>query len=431
MRHRLRRYVGAHLHRQLFSWFGAIIFVAMAATALLVHAIHLAEARGPRWGAVGRGALAFVAGRFADVWEDAAARQALAEELAGATGLGVQLLDGAGERLASVGTCEGWSQSTPLRRGAEQVGAIRICVPRDLAGGPPWHVLLPVLVVAMVLWAGTGKVARRLSRPLVEVTRVAREIGAGRLASRASLGRRDTGELRQLAWAINDMAAKLERQLTDQRTLLAVVSHELRTPLARLRVLVELAREAQAWQPSLWAGFEREVADIDALVGELLASARLDFTAVAPQALTAAAVARQALERAGVAAELLDDGLAGDGRLRADPTLLARALANLLENARKHGAGVARLRLRRDGAHTVFEVDDRGPGVPEDAGPLFAMFHRGPDADARDPTSLGLGLALVRRIAEAHGGRAFAGNAPGGGARIGFSVRTEGPGAPP
>jgi signal transduction histidine kinase len=430
MRHRLRDYVGAHLRRRLFLWFGAIIFVAMALTVSLVHIINRVDARSHAWQHAAHGALAFVAGRFAAVWDDPAARAALAQELATETGLGVQLVDADGRVVAGADVCDSWSPVTAdVRHGGRVVGAVRACAPVGMGTGPGWHLFLPVVVVALVLWAGTGKIARRLSRPLVEVTRVAREIGAGKLTSRVALGRRDTGEFRHLAWAINDMASKLEKQIAHQRTLLAVVSHELRTPLARLRVLVELAREAPAWQPSLWEGFEREVADIDALVGDLLASARLDFTALALDGLSGREVARRALERAELPPEALDDARTDDA-LRADPTLLARALANLLENAKKHGGGVARLRLRHEGEHTLFEVDDRGPGIPADAAKLFEMFYQGAGAQTRDPTSLGLGLSLVRRIAEAHGGRTFAANVPDGGARIGFSVRTRGPGAP-
>ena len=102
------------------------------------------------------------------------------------------------------------------------------------------------------------------------------------------------------------MAARIERQLADQRELLAAVSHELRTPLARIRLLVEIARRRGAAgsgkpTPATLDEIEREAIEIDTLVGELLASARLDFQALSRSRSTRWRSARRALERAGEA----------------------------------------------------------------------------------------------------------------------------------
>ena len=95
---------------------------------------------------------------------------------------------------------------------------------------------------------GGGRIARRIARPLYELTRAAQEIGQGNLAARAPLGGGGFDEIGVLSSAFNDMAARLERQLADQRELLAAVSHELRTPLARIRLLVDIARQATCAQ---------------------------------------------------------------------------------------------------------------------------------------------------------------------------------------
>src|SRR5262249_38671054 len=149
-----------------------------------------------------------------------------------------------------------------------------------------------------------GKIARRLTRPLGELSQVARDLGAGRLSSRARIPPWEQGEVRVLAEAVNEMAGRIERQIADQRELLAAVSHELRTPLGHLRLLVELART-----PPQDAGFfeewDGEVVEIDALVGQLLAHSRLDFAAITRTRLEAADLARRALERAGLPASLL------------------------------------------------------------------------------------------------------------------------------
>ena len=277
------------------------------------------------------------------------------------------------------------------------------------------HWLLAMLSAGVVLWLISGKIAYRIARPLHELLRVTEEIGAGRLSARANLPPWHMGEIAYIGQAVNEMAARIEKQVGDQRELLAGVSHEIRTPLARMRVLLELGR-SRGGDPKTFDELEREVVEIDALVGQLLASARLDFADLSVRTLDAVDVARRALERAGIGE--------GDGKgvldvqppgaalsFEGDATLLARALANLIENARRHGGGVTRLGVRQPRAGAVvFEVDDAGPGFPA-AG---EARERGD----RHEGSLGLGLVLVRRIADAHHGRVELSNRAEGGARV-------------
>ena len=119
-------------------------------------------------------------------------------------------------------------------------------------------------------------------------------------------------------------AERIERQLTEQRELLAAVSHEVRSPLARLRISSELLKDNPRDQRAL-ASIENEVLEIDTLVGKLLASSRLDFGTLSRATLDAVALARTALERQGLPAETLEDESNG-ARFSCDPTLIARAL---------------------------------------------------------------------------------------------------------
>jgi two-component system OmpR family sensor kinase len=222
-----------------------------------------------------------------------------------------------------------------------------------------------------------------------------------------------------LARSINYMAGRIERQIGDQRELLAAVSHELRTPLARLRVLLDIGRDRGA-TPQTWDELERELLEMDHLVGELLASARIDFQALSPRPLDARDAATRALERAGLPPEKLDSDLPA-APFAGDPTLVGRALANLLDNARKHGGGLDRLVVRTRPGFVQFEVLDRGPGFPPELlDRVFQPFVRGAPnpGDPQRESSLGLGLALVARIARAHGGSVGASNRSGGGARL-------------
>ena len=424
---RLGCYLRASLRRRLFVWFGVSILL----TSLVVGTVTSLMGGlmgGPSWREEAERLRTFVGNRFAEVWDEPARRDALARSIAEELRLEVELRDASGAVLVSTGgPCPSRLElSAPVERESKRLGTAQACYGRHRPR-QPWRGPLTLGLAGATLWLASGWVARRLSRPMDALARAARELGEGRLDTRVQLGRHATGEMAVMADAFNDMAARIERQMADQRELLAAVSHELRTPLARLRVLVELMRDAGG--PERTADqMEREVVELDALVGELLASSRLDFGQVTPRELDGKDLSARALERTGLPAETLAVE-AADPKLVGDATLLGRALANLLDNARKHGQGAEALRLFERDGQLAFCVDDRGPGLlPGEETRIFAPFYRKDrGGEAREAGSLGLGLALVQRIARAHGGDTFAENRPGGGARVGFTVRREGP----
>jgi signal transduction histidine kinase len=370
----------------------------------------------------------FIGRRFERVWDDPPERDTLARQMADDLSLDVRLVDKAHAEIAAFGgPCVHPTIVVPVLRGGSAIGYADVCLER-MHSHAPLHALLPMLVAVFVLWAASGRLARRLTRPYGELARVAHDIGTGKLGSRSTLSRRSAhGEARVLADAINDMAARIEKQMNDQRELLAGVSHEIRTPLSRIRLLVELCRASRVGSgPVIDAKtldeIDREVVEIDALVSELLASSRLDFLALSPHALDAVDIAKRALERQGEdASKLVSSG--SKVELTADPTLLLRALANLIDNAKSHGGGVDALVVRGTDEGVVFEALDRGPGfAPDEETRVFESFYQRPGAEPREKGALGLGLALVKRIAEAHGGRVFARNRDGGGARVGMEL---------
>jgi signal transduction histidine kinase len=282
-----------------------------------------------------------------------------------------------------------------------------------IAGVKWWgfHVWWHFLFVGFGLFMLAGMVSWRLTRPLIAVVRAARDIGDGKFDTRLKAHGR--GEMKVLASAINDMAVRIEQQIKDQRQLLAAVSHELRTPLGHMRVLVETARETKNLK--VLEELDREVITIDDLVGRLLAQSRLEFGNLDRRDLDLGELIADVAHQCGIAPDKIE--AIGDVRAKIDPTLVRRALANLIDNARVHGGGAVAVRATRRGGQVAIEVDDVGPGVPKDRrADAFRAFV--PSTGG----GLGLGLALVSRIAVAHEGGAWIDDRPGGGARVGFTV---------
>lgn len=410
-------WVRARLHRRLFFWFGAVIVVTAAVVSLGVGLLRPSDGG---WRDDVERAGGFLAGRFALVWHDENARAELASSLARELHLGVRLSDRGGRVLLERGPpCRYFLTSTPVVTSGSRVGALSLCGSHHHPGRKA-SVVVGLLLALATLWAAAGVLARRLTRPLREVARVAADLGAGRTGSRVRLSRSRHGEAALVGEAINDMAARVERQLAEQKELMAEVSHEMRTPLGHMRVLKELLEDATSEDARKRAlqDLERELSEADALVGELLARSRLDVGALEQKELSAASLAMTALERAGVPLDRLrvNDDV---GLVRADATLLLRALANLLDNAARHGGGATALVVTRAGGEVLFLVQDGGPGLPagDEERAFDKYFSRG--ASGR---SLGLGLALVKRIAEAHGGRALVAPAAGEGAGVGIAL---------
>jgi two-component system OmpR family sensor kinase len=404
------------LQRRLFLWFGASIFVTGLVVSIVLSMLGRIEGTGRSRVQGGVELLSWQAGQ---VWSNPGARLAWAQHLSQALGWTVKLEDENEHTLASFGPPLLQTHLlAPVHVDGALVGFVRVDT-SPTRRAQWWALPLVLLLLFGMLWAAAGRIARRIAWPLAELTRVARALGEGQLSARAAVQGR--GEVRELALVMNEMAGRIERQLRDQRELLAGVSHELRTPLSRVRLLLELGRSGAEELRTL-DEVEGEVVEMDRLVGELLAGARMDFSAISRVTLDSRDVAARALERSGLPPALLKVE-APHREFQGDPTLLGRALANLLENATRHAGGVTALRVTEEAHALVFSVEDSGRGfAPGEVAKLFQPFQRGTSSKEGEQAGLGLGLALVRRIAEAHGGGTFAENRAGGGARVGFSV---------
>ena len=412
----LGRFVRAKLRRRIFAWFMGGILTTGVAVMLVMSLV--ARVQEPEWARSWERSREWIGKQFAREWNDPVARERFAKETAADLEANVDLYDSAGALLLSTGpVCEHAMIEAPVKQGGTAVGTVKLCMQRPHSA--PWRTLIFLAIGLGAVWKMSGGVARRLAGPLDELTEIVRRIGSGDLKARADLSCYEPDEIGVVADAVNDMAARIEKQVADQRELLATVSHELRTPLARLRIISEIARDTGA-TPRTFDELDREVVEMDALVGELLASSRVEFGQVTKRELSVRDVASRSVERAALPATALS--VAGDAdTVSADPTLLQRALANLFDNAKKHGNGADALEVTVGEGEVKFDVLDRGPGITGDGQALFKKFNRGQNGDGAD--GLGLGLALVKRIAEAHGGAVWAVSREGGGARVGFSVK--------
>lgn len=409
-------YMRTKLRRRIFVWFmggivtaGLVVFVVMSLVGRLQE---------PEWSRTWERSREWVGKQFAREWNDPVARARYAKETADDLEANVDLYDAKGTRLLSTGpVCERAIIEAPVKQGGTLLGSVSLCMQRPHAGH--WRGVFLLFIGLAAVWKISGRVARRLARPLDDLTEVVKRIGSGDLKARSDLSCYEPDEIGVVADAVNDMAARIEKQVADQRELLATVSHELRTPLARMRIISEIARDTGS-TPKTFDELDREVVEMDALVGELLASSRLEFGQVAKRDLSIRDVGARGIERAGLAATALSVSGEADA-VSADPTLIQRALANLFDNAKKHAKGADGLEISVSATEVKFDVLDRGPGITGDGQALFKKFNRGQNGDGAD--GLGLGLALVKRIADAHGGAVWAVPRDGGGARVGFSVK--------
>ncbi len=280
--------------------------------------------------------------------------------------------------------------------------------------GFPWGYVLPMgIAILLVVGAASIWFSRRLARPLDHLASTARKFGEGDMTVRARLDRAD--ELGQVGKAFDDMADRTAGVMLAQRQLMGDVSHELRTPLSRIRVALELAVEDPTAAQDVLSDVGSDLDEIDQLIADILTTARLDGephldrrpTLVSE--LVDRAVQRFTAKHPRRTLEIEPEDRTTELDLECDPVLLRRAVDNLLDNAAKYSDAPVKLIVRvvpkPNITHVVFEVVDHGIGMsPEDLSRAFTPFWRADGSRTRRTGGVGLGLALARRIARAHGG---------------------------
>jgi two-component system, OmpR family, osmolarity sensor histidine kinase EnvZ len=271
------------------------------------------------------------------------------------------------------------------------------------AGGKTWMIWL--LTAGALSLAGAAMIARRINRPLKQLSFAASRVRDGDFESSQLDEGATTSEIREVNIGFNRMAQKLAKLENDRAVMLAGISHDLRTPLARLRLETEMS----VAEPSARSHMVADITQLDSIIDKFLDYARPDHVKLSPVSLN------RVIAACVYAVKHHDDlriklDLQDDMQVRADEVELTRVISNLIENARRYGkspaTGVAQIDIAAKARDEwiLLKVRDHGPGVdPEHLENLTKPFFRG-DAARTAATGAGLGLSIVDKAIQRMGG---------------------------
>ena len=276
-------------------------------------------------------------------------------------------------------------------------------------------ILMILVACGISIWA-----LRRATQPLDYFAKAAERLGLDVNAN--PLPEEGPKEVKKAAKAFNEMQHRLRRFVQDRTHMLAAISHDLRTPITRMKLRAEFVEDEEQREKML-----KDLDEMEAMISATLSFARDD----------AASEPAKVIDIASLAQSLCDDQRDQGNEVSYDgpdkvtflgrPIALKRALSNLIGNAIKYGGDAAVILKAED--HTLsIQVCDSGPGLaPELLEKVFDPFYRVEGSRSRETGGTGLGLAVVRSVARAHGGEAYMKNRQGGGlcAELRLPIREE------
>ncbi|MGD9539581.1 ATP-binding protein [Methylocystis sp.] len=271
-----------------------------------------------------------------------------------------------------------------------------------------WMAIASVIIVAIAT-----SFLRNQIRPILRLARAAEEFGKGRNVAFSPRGAR---EVRQAGAAFLDMKRRFERAIEQRTTMLNGVSHDLRTIITRFKLSLALMGDSNEA-----VEMRKDVDEMERMVEAYLAFARGDGDEISSPTDIAAILSelKAETERLGLAAAVK---IKGDPKIVARPAAIKRLLANLVGNAQRYGKRIE-LSAVNDGAMMTIHIDDDGPGIPvERREEAFRPFYRLDESRNQDEGNSGLGLAIARDIARAHGGDLTLDRSPLGGLRATASL---------
>jgi two-component system, OmpR family, sensor histidine kinase SaeS len=316
------------------------------------------------------------------------------------------------------------------------LAVLAVCLPLSsvlLSGWVMFHMGDDVKILAVSAASATVAVlaglvlARSIANRIDGMRDASAAVAAGDLSARAPED--GPAELAELAAAFNEMTRSLERLFDARRELVAWASHDLRTPLANMQAMLEALEDGLVEAPSTVPVLREQVHVLSLLVDDLFELARIDAGVLTLELRDASLAGVVATCLRGVEAEARRRGIAlasevDDSTMaHCAPEKVERVLLNLLTNALRHtpADGAVAVRVAPGVQEIQVTVEDTGDGLEGEApARMFDRFWRGDPA--RSTRGAGLGLAIARGLVEAHGGRIWAENRPGGGARVSFTL---------
>jgi signal transduction histidine kinase len=304
----------------------------------------------------------------------------------------------------------------PIQRNGQLLGVIRMSITLQQVQRQFTQVILTILgalLLTILLCAIISNyLARGLSNPIERMRNFAIQIGSGYFADKLEI--RQSNELDELASELNRMSERLAALDQERRAFLANASHELRTPISNIHVTVEALQNGAVAEPGLCDRFLHTIQDetkrLSRLIDDLLDLGRLEagVTQLEQQTiflqspiLRAVQAVETRAQAAGISIHTKVDKL----RIKGDPERLVQALLNLLDNAIKHSKSGSLIDITafRQGKHALIRIQDQGAGIhKKDLPHIFEQFYT--TDPSRQGKSSGLGLAIAKRIIEAHGG---------------------------
>jgi signal transduction histidine kinase len=269
-------------------------------------------------------------------------------------------------------------------------------------------VVAGVVIVALVM-------AQRATRPFVVVEQAIASVGMdGVLPHMAEVG---SGEARQMAQSLNRLSDRLKASMESRMRLVAAAGHDFRTPMTRMRLRAEFLDEEER---TSWIA---DLDELEAIADSAIHLVREESAGEDRQPVAVDTLVRETVDELSAARLPVALTTAVPATVKAGPLSLKRALRNLITNAATHGQG-ARVAVAVDGANARIDIDDDGPGIPDDLmSHVFEPFFRAAPGRMRESKGAGLGLAIAKEIIERFGGSIAIANRPEGGLRQTVNLR--------
>lgn len=265
-------------------------------------------------------------------------------------------------------------------------------------------------VVAVAMW-----LVFRVTAPLTAFARAADRFGTDIRAD--PLPQTGPTEVAQVSHAFNTMQERLRRLVENRTQILAALSHDLKTPVTLLRLRAELMEESDEQRQIL-----ETIEEMELMIASVLEFTRASLLNEAPRTVDLSAMLSSICEDMADAGASVEFDAAETVWCSCRRVGLKRALTNLIDNAVKYG-GTARVRLRRNGSAIQVEIDDDGPGIPEDQQEaIFMPFYRIDESRSESAGGVGLGLSIAQTIIHGHGGHIELENRSEGGLRLRVSL---------